>query len=92
VIVRIAGEGQFRIDDACLARLNELDEEAVVAVEKGDENAFRQVFARMIQVVRSDGKPLGEDELTASDVIIPPADISLHEAREDFTGEGLIPG
>jgi hypothetical protein len=92
VIVRIAGEGQFRIDDACVARLNQLDEDAVVAVEKGDEAAFREVFARMIAVVRSEGKPLGEDELTASDVIIPPADISLDEAREDFTGEGLIPG
>jgi hypothetical protein len=92
VIVRIAGEGQFRIDDACLARLNELDADAVAAVEKGDEAAFHEVFARMIEVVRSDGKPLGEDELTVSDVIIPPADTSLDEAREDFTGEGLIPG
>jgi hypothetical protein len=92
VIVRIAGEGQFRIDDRCVTRLNELDDDAVAAVERGDENAFREVMARMIEVVRSDGQPLGEDELTGSDVIIPPADITLEEARDDFTGEGLIPG
>lgn len=92
MIVRIAGEGQFRIDDGCVARLNELDEQAVVAVEKGDEDGFRELFARMLDVVRSDGEPLADDELTSSDVIIPPADISLEEARADFTGEGLIPG
>jgi hypothetical protein len=92
VIVRIAGEGQFRIDDGCVARLNELDEEAVAAVERGDEGAFREVFARMLAIVRDEGAPLGEDELTGSDVIIPPADITLDEARDEFTGEGLIPG
>jgi hypothetical protein len=92
VIVRIAGEGQYRIDDDCVARLNELDEQAVAAVEKGDEDTFTELFARMIDIVRSDGEPLDDDELTTSDVIIPPADTSLDEARADFTGEGLIPG
>jgi hypothetical protein len=92
VIVRIAGEGQFRIDDDCVSRLNELDEQAVAAVEKGDEDAFRDLFAQMLDVVRSDGRPLADDELETSDVIIPPPDTSLEEARADFTGEGLIPG
>jgi hypothetical protein len=92
VIVRIAGEGQFRIDEACVARLNELDAEAVTAAEQGEEEKFHEIFARMIQIVRSDGTPLGDDELTVSDVIIPPEDTSLDEARAAFTGEGLIPG
>ncbi|MCW3066659.1 MAG: hypothetical protein JWN32_3831 [Solirubrobacterales bacterium] len=92
MIVRIAGEGQFRIDEECVARLNELDIEAVTAVEQGDEDKFHEIFARMIDIVRSDGKPLGDDELTGSDVIMPPADTSIDEARGEFTGEGLIPG
>jgi hypothetical protein len=33
-----------------------------------------------------------DDELLGSDVILPPADVSLEEAKADFTGEGLIPG
>ena len=33
-----------------------------------------------------------DDELAASDLILPPPDISLEEARAEFTGEGLIPG
>jgi hypothetical protein len=92
VIVRIAGEGQFRIDEECVDRLNALDAEAVEAVERGDEEKFHEIFARMLEIVRTDGKPLGDDELTGSDVIIPPPDTSMAEARADFTGEGLIPG
>ena len=92
MIVRIAGEGQFRIDESCVARLNELDGQAVAAVEKGDEDAFKELFAHMLDIVRSDGTPLADDELTVSDVLIPPADTSLDEVRAEFTGEGLIPG
>ena len=92
MIVRIAGEGQYRIDDDCVSRLNDLDEQAVTAVGQGDEDRFRELFARMLDVVRSDGEPLGDDELTVSDVLIPPPDTSMEEVRADFTGEGLIPG
>jgi hypothetical protein len=41
--------------------------------------------------VRSSGEPLPADDLSSSDVILPPADISFEEAARDFTGEGLIP-
>jgi hypothetical protein len=44
-----------------------------------------------VQHVREVGTPLGDDELEESDVLIPPADISFDEVREEFTGEGLIP-
>ena len=37
VIVRISGEGQFELPDEDAERLNELDNEAVAAVEAGDE-------------------------------------------------------
>jgi len=33
-----------------------------------------------------------DDRLEGSDVILPPPDTSLEEARAEFTGEGLIPG
>jgi hypothetical protein len=35
---------------------------------------------------------VSEDRLAPSDLILPPPDVSLAEAREEFTGEGLIPG
>ena len=39
MIVRISGEGQFRLPDEDAGRLNELDNRAVSAVEQGDETS-----------------------------------------------------
>jgi PspAA-like protein len=91
VIVRVATEGQYRLDDGQAAKLNELDNELVSVVQSGDEEAFRRLFNEMLELARS-GAELGEEELEESDVILPPPDISVEEAREEFTGEGLIPG
>ncbi|MDX6670587.1 MAG: hypothetical protein QOI91_950 [Solirubrobacteraceae bacterium] len=92
MIVRIATEGQYRLDDEHAEKLNELDNAAVDAVDAGNEQTFREVFDQMIELVRSQGTPLGDDELDASDVIIPPSDLSFEEAGREFSGEGLIPG
>ena len=91
MIVRIAGEGQFELPDEDTERLNELDNRAVAAVEQGDEPGFHELWSQMLELVAADGKAIGEDELTESDVILPPRDISFAEAAGEFTGEGLIP-
>jgi len=91
VIVRISTEGQYRLDDGERERLNALDNDAVAAVGDGNEARFRELFDELLELVRT-GTSLGEDELSESEVILPPPDISLEEAREEFTGEGLIPG
>ena len=91
MIVRIASEGQYELPEADVERLNELDNRAVAAVENGDEAEFRNLWGQMIELVRSDGKPLADDELVGSDVILPPEDISFAEAAAEFTGDGLIP-
>jgi hypothetical protein len=38
MIVRISNEGQYRLDDGHLARLNELDDAVVAAVDADDED------------------------------------------------------
>jgi hypothetical protein len=91
VIVRISTEDQYRLPDEDAARLNELDNDAVAAVDAGDEDRFHEVFEQMLQLVRSDGHKLGDDELEESDVILPPPDLTFSEAGHEFTGEGLIP-
>jgi PspAA-like protein len=91
VIVRISGEGQFRLPDEDEERLNELDNQAVAAVEQGDETGFRELWSRMLQIVATDGSVLDDDELVESDVILPPRDVTFEEAQGEFTGEGLIP-
>ena len=91
MIVRIATERQYRLPDETAGRLNELDNAAVAAVEAGDEPRFHELFEEMLTVVRRDGQLLEEDELTGSEIIIPPPDLSFEEAKGEFTGEGLIP-
>ena len=91
MIVRIATESQYRLPEDDAAELNALDNEAVAAVEAGDEDRFHEAFEQMIALVRRAGTPLGEDELEESDVILPPPDTSFVEAGAEFTGEGLIP-
>ena len=91
MIARIATEGQYRLPDEAADRLNELDNQAVAAVESGDEDRFHEVFEDLLNLIRTEGRPLGDDELEESDVIVPPPDLSFTEAGAEFTGEGLIP-
>jgi hypothetical protein len=91
VIVRVATETQYELPDDQEGPLNELDNQLVAAVESGDEARFRALFEQMLELVRQ-GEEVDGDELTESEVILPPPDISLEEARQEFTGEGLIPG
>jgi hypothetical protein len=91
VIVRISTEGQYRLPESDVDRLNDLDNEAVAAVDAGEEERFHEVFEQMLELVRSDGTPLADEELEESDVILPPPDLSFVEAGEAFTGDGLIP-
>jgi PspAA-like protein len=91
MIVRISTEGQYRLPDGDADRLNDLDNEVVAAVDAGDEERFQEAFASMLELVRSDGTPLGDEELEESDVILPPPDLTFDEAGVQFTGDGLIP-
>jgi hypothetical protein len=92
VIVRISNEGQYDVSEDDAAGLNELDNQAVASCEASDEQAFRDVFGRLLDYVRAKGRPVPDDELYGSDIILPPPDVSLEEAKREFQGEGLIPG
>jgi hypothetical protein len=91
MIVRISGEDQFELDDGETDRLNELEAIVIKAVDAGNEADYAASFEALLDHVRSVGTIVGDDELEGSDVILPPADTTLAEASEDFTGEGLIP-
>ncbi len=91
MIVRLSGEGQYNLPDSDADRLNQLDNDAVAAVEGGDEGAFRELWSQMLELVETDGNPVGEEDLVESDVILPPRDVSFAEAQGEFTGDGLIP-
>jgi hypothetical protein len=91
VIARIMGEGQYRLSDAALERINAVDNAVVEAIDDDDEDAFHVAFEEMLELVRTEGESVGDDEIESSDVILPPADTSFVEAAKEFTGDGLIP-
>jgi hypothetical protein len=90
MIVRVSGEGQYRLDQTN-GQLHDLDNAVLAAVEAGDEAGYRAAYDALLAFVRSSGEPVDGDELVGSDLILPPADLSLEEAAREFHGEGLIP-
>jgi PspAA-like protein len=92
VIVRIATEDQYDLADEHAQRLNELDNAIVDAVRAGNEDTFRELLDEMLSLVRDNGHAVDGDDLRESEVILPPPDLTLEEAAEEFSGEGLIPG
>ena len=91
MIVRLMGEGQFRLPDELSTELHELDTEAVAAVEASDGPRLQGLLESMGRLVSDRGERLHDAHLAASDLIIPPTDLTLDEARELYVGEGLIP-
>lgn len=93
MIVRILGEGQWRIEDARRAELNSLDDEVETAVRADDQERLGAALIQLHDRVRAIGVELPLDELADSDLILPETDASLAEVRAllSESGEGLIP-
>ncbi len=91
MIVRLMGEGQFRVDDAVRERLNALDSEAVEALDREDEGELDAKLDEMWELVRTGGERLPDEELTPSDIVVPPSDLTLAETAKLLSDEGFIP-
>ena len=91
MIVRLMGEGQYRVDDDCLARLNELDDAATEALGRDEEDELDARLDEMWALVRERGTVLDDADLSPSDLVIPPSDLTLGETRALFSEQGLIP-
>ena len=91
MIARLMGEGQYRVDDDLREELNALDDRAVAALEAEDEPALDGVLDEMWELVRGRGERLPDDDLSASDLMIPPSDLTLEETKKLFSEDGLVP-
>lgn len=90
MIARLMGEGQFEMDSKHLDELNKIDNRIVEIITKGDEEKFRAEYQKLASYVRKNGKPLPYNIIKESDLILPPADLTLEEARKIFSGTGII--
>lgn len=91
MIVRLLNEGQYRIDDGLREQLNEIDSRAMQALEDSNEEELDTLLQRMWDLVQGEGERVPDDELAASDLVIPPTDLTLEETRQLFSEDGLIP-
>jgi hypothetical protein len=46
MIIRIMGEGQYRVDSCLLDDLNKIDNKLVEHVSKGDQKKFKKIWAK----------------------------------------------
>jgi hypothetical protein len=90
MIVRISGEGQYELHDDALQRLDELDTKLTDAVNNSNDQEFHQLLKQTIDYIRSGGSAVPDDQIVPSQVIVPPADSSLADAKDFFTNEGLM--
>ena len=82
MIVRILGEGQFRVDDDAATKLTALDKDLDAAVHAGDEAVFKLALGAAVKLVREAGVPVPDDEFVTADYILPFSDASVSEVRK----------
>lgn len=92
MIIRIMGEGQYRLpDESVLAEVNAADSAIEQAVGRDDAAALAAALHQLHEVVVGRGTPLPDDELAHSDVIVPATDATVDEVRALLSDEGLVP-
>jgi hypothetical protein len=64
----------------------------MAATDSGDDARFHAALGALIDQVCAVGRPLADDDLRPSDVVLPDPDASVDEVRELLGDEGLIPG
>jgi len=93
-IVRIMGQGQYKVNEEIVRNINDIDN-AIVQIlqnaDKSDDREFKTKIGHLVQIITSKGQRLDDKEIVESDIIVPDSDISIDEAKKVFKGEGIIP-
>jgi hypothetical protein len=92
MIVRVLGEGQLEVPQAEVEGLQALDNALQAALDSDDDDAFRTALGALLERVRAVGKPIPDDEIKPSGLILPAGDAHVDDVRAMLTDEGLIPG
>ena len=99
VIIRISGQGQFKVSTEILDKINEIDNSIVDLIEnvslgssdhKLTQKELQAKLTEMNNLITSKGQPMDDKEIVESGVIVPDSDLSIEEATKIFKGEGII--
>lgn len=96
MIVRIMGGGQWDVPEQTMRRLNVLDDMVAAAVDSRDNDELTALLTEMAELVRSVGRPVDQDGIVFSDLIVPHPNSTVEEIaewmQEARADDGLFPG
>jgi hypothetical protein len=99
VVIRISGQGQFKVNTEILDKINEIDNSIVDLIEnvslgssdhKLTQKELQSKLTEMNNLITSKGQPIDDKEIVESGVIVPDSDLSIEEATKIFKREGII--
>jgi phage shock protein A len=82
IVVRIQGEGQFRLASTYKEQLDGYDQKVVAAIDAGQPSGLKQSVHDVIAFVKSHGLAVPDSENVASQVVLPSEDLTLDEAKK----------
>jgi phage shock protein A len=86
IVVRIQGEGQFRLASSYKDQLDGYDKKVVAAIDAGQPGSMKQSVHDVIAFVKSHGLPVPDSENVTSQVVLPSEDLTLDEAKKIMAG------
>jgi hypothetical protein len=101
IIVRVSGQGQFKVNRETLDRINHIDNSIVSLFEnidtdvddnsiKSNQKELKEKIIEIINLIKTNGMSLDDKEIIQSQIMIPNPDISIDKAKMIFRGEGII--
>ena len=99
IVIRISGQGQFKVSSDILDKINEIDNSIVTLIENVSlgssdrslvQKELQSKLTEMRNLITSRGQSLDDKEIVESDIIVPDSDLSIEEASKIFKEEGLI--
>ncbi len=90
VVVRIHGEDQYRLSISERGQLEPLDRALSQAIQDQDQAAYSAALQDMLAFVRAHGTKVAGDALVSSDVVLPSEDMTLDEASQLLSSDGVV--
>lgn len=92
MIVRILGDGQYELDASHGEAFDVLDDALVRHVEAGDNQAYHDDLAALINLVRTKGTEVPHEEVQPSDQVLPDPSMTVEEVQALLAEEGQPTG
>jgi hypothetical protein len=86
IVVRVQGEGQYRLASSYKDDLDGYDQKVMTAIDAGQPAALKQSVHDVIAFVKSHGVAVADTENAASQVVLPSEDLTLDEAKKIMAG------